>query len=37
MKIAMESNIYAANNNRSNFKLTVNELKTYLGINIAMT
>lgn len=37
MKIAMESNIYAANNNRSNFKLTVNELKTYLGLNIAMT
>lgn len=27
MKIAMESNIYAANNNRSNFKLTVNELE----------
>jgi len=37
MKIAMESNIYAANNNHSNFKLTVNELKTYLVLNISIT
>lgn len=35
-KIASESNIYAINNNRLNIKLNVNELKTYLGLNISM-